>query len=403
MKLWKSLVPLLLGIFLAAVYERWAFRPSATVSATSKAASLAGYSGNGLVNFFDASLVTKGHKQFFYVGNSTVWGASGYFGDMCNEMGSTSAYGAFLVSIGLTRCATNISGYRVLDNDHHLQVSFTDSVPAGYEVGDLILSEPTNPSLIDLTGEGIITAIGSTTINYTLLPLITVPTKAISFTPSGGYVSNSLVNLGAGGATAPATGSYISGYLKSYVHSGDLVLVRGPLINDVRQGACDLGCAIARIQNLYSLIVADIPSDADIAWKTENSLLTADPTRSGLVVPLASSQAYTAILHDAVFQAFRTLPPRVVVWDNMQMVFSRVGKESATSPLMKDIVHPSVAGQVREAASDLGMLRRLHRREREAQAGQSLPVPWRSEADGPALTVRRSNGIGLMRRTSAVR
>lgn len=372
MKLWKSLVPLLLGIFLAAVYERGVFRPSAAVTATSTAATLPGDSGNGLVNFFDASLITKGHKQFFYVGNSTVWGASGYFSDMCNEMSSTSAHGAFLVSIGLTRCATNVSGYRVLDNNHHVQVSFTGSVPDGYKVGDLILSEPTNPSLIDLTGEGVITAIGSNTISYTLLPLITVPTRTIPFTPSSGYVSNSLVNFGAGGATAPATGNYISGYLKSHVHSGDLVLVRGPLINDVRQGACNLACAVARIQNLYRLIVADIPADADIAWKTENSLLTTDPTGSGLVVPLASSRAYTAIIHDAVFQAFSTLPPRAAVWDNMQMVFSWVGKESATSPLMKDILHPSVVGQVREAASDLGILSNLYRRKStQAQAAES--------------------------------
>ena len=310
--------------------------------------------GNNLLNFANTGLSHHGHKTIFYVGNSTVWNATSYVAELCNYLNSPNV----LSSVGLTPCATSVSGYQVLDNSGDIQVTFAGAIPSGYSVGDAVLSQPTGASLNTLIGAGVITSIGSNTINYKLISPNPFPTSG-AFVSSGGYVTNSFVNLGYNGASSSAILSAVVPTLKSYVNPGDLVLVRGPLINDVRLGSCSLACATANVQALYGAITAAIPATADVAWKTENSLLTTDPTSSGYVSPLSSSPGYTRILHDAIFQAFAALAPRAVVWDNMQIVFTKLGFEYTTSGWMTDILHPNATGQAREAEADAQILSQL--------------------------------------------
>ncbi len=310
--------------------------------------------GDALVNFANTSLSHHGHKTVFYVGNSTVWNATSYSAEFCNYLNNPNV----LSSLGLTPCTTSVSGYQALDSSGDIQVTFTGAAPSGYALGDIVLSQPTAPSLNTLIGAGVITSIGSNTINYKLVSPNPFPSSG-SFVSSGGYITNSFANLGYNGASSSAILSTVVPTLATYVNPGDLVLVRGPLINDVRLGSCNLACATANVQSLYDAIAGAVPVKADIAWKTENSLLTTDPTSSGYVSPLSSSQAYSRILHDAVFQAFAALPPRAVVWDDMQIVYTKIGFEYASSGWMTDILHPNTTGQAREAEADAQILAQI--------------------------------------------
>ena len=309
-----------------------------------------GKSGNKLINFANKSLVNNGRKQIIVVGNSTVWGASGYYNEMCNAINS-----GILSNVGLTPCSQGISGYQVVGGSGQIQVTFTGSVPAGYSVGDIIISQATSGSLTALNGSGVITAIGSNTINYTLLAINSFPTAG-AFVPSNGIISNSLLNFGYNGAPSTAIKNTVVPFLGSYAHAGDLVIVRGPLINDVRLGACNLACAFANIVALYNAINTVVPQATDIVWKTENSLLTTDPTSSGYVSPLASSAAYSAIIDNAVVSAIASLNSRAVLWDTQQIVYTKIGGERSTSNWMADILHPNSNGQIREAAADYQLI-----------------------------------------------
>lgn len=319
------------------------------VSATNSNVTGLGFNGNQLNNFFNKNLIHgNGHKTIFYVGNSTVWNATQWYIEFLNSF--TNA--GLLQNLNLTPVTTAISGYQVLDNAGTIQVTLTGSVPAAYAVGDLILSQPVLAGLNTLIGTGVITAINGSVITYTLISFSTLPTIT-AFTSSSGYLTNSLVNLGQNGATSSAIATTVTPILQKYAAPGDLVLVRGGLINDVRLGATNLSQAVQNVTALYNTINRTIPATCDIAWKTENSLLTTDPTSSGLVSPLASSAAYTKIIHDAVPIALQqNANSRVVFWDNMQLVYSKLGFEYATSAWMTDILHPNANGQKREAAAD---------------------------------------------------
>lgn len=327
--------------------------------------------GNQLVNFGNvalqhsagAAVASGGHKSIFYVGNSTVWNPTSYYSEWCNAL----AVANVLTATGLTACTTTITSYTVNNTTGSITVNFTGSAPSGYAVGDLILSQPSNNTLAALEGTGVITSIGASSFTYQMLAINTFPSST-GTTSSGGYVTNSLLNLGFNGATSLAINTTVTPLLAQYVLPGDLVMVRGDLINDVRLGACNLACATPRVQAQYSSTAAAIPATADIAWKTENSLLTTDPTSSGLVSPLGSSQAYSNILHDAVFQGLGAIKgSRAVVWDTQQIVYSKLSAAYATSAFMSDILHPAGAGQSREAASDAQIIASVI-------AGRGFPV-----------------------------
>ena len=353
--------------------------PSITVSNSPNIA------GNNLTNFLNASLVHTGgatvvggtagaHKTIFIIGNSTVWNASAYFSEMCNRISSNQN----LIQSGITPCTTGaaISGYQIFDNAGHVEITFASTPPA-YAVGDAILSQPTNAGLAaGLSGTGIVTANpgvgGADTIDYTILASNALPSTT-AFTASTGVTTNSLANLGSNGATSGGILTTDVPFVGTYSLPGDLVMVRGPIINDVRLGACNLACATANVSALYNAIVAAIPAKADIGWKDENSLLTTDPTSSGYVSPLASSAAYTQILHDAVFAALSPVPSRPVVWDNMQLVYTKLGFERATTTWMADILHPASLGQRAEANDDFDIWTNLNAGKGIFQAPASDP------------------------------
>jgi hypothetical protein len=125
----------------------------------------------------------------------------------------------------------------------------------------------------------------------------------------------------------------------------DLLIVRGPLINDVRLGGVDLEAAKARLRSALEQILAASPRTA-ILLTTENSLLTTDPGGYGWVQPMGAAQAYTDILLQAVM-SFKDVYPRVAVLDVMTPVYGAVAPEA--SPWMFNQLHPSQAGQRAEA------------------------------------------------------
>jgi hypothetical protein len=127
----------------------------------------------------------------------------------------------------------------------------------------------------------------------------------------------------------------------------DLLIMRGPLINDVRLGNCNLGCATVRVQQALERLEQCIP-ESSILLTTENSLLATDRGNTGWVKPdtADAAQAYTNIIHDAVMSMSGKYP-NVQVYDVMAEEYGTVSP--ATSPLMGDQLHPGGKGQQSEA------------------------------------------------------
>jgi lysophospholipase L1-like esterase len=125
----------------------------------------------------------------------------------------------------------------------------------------------------------------------------------------------------------------------------DLLIIRGPLINDVRLGATNLQQAEQLLTAALDRIRAGSPR-TDILLTTENSLLTTDVGGRGYVQPNAAAQQYTDIMHDAVM-AMAGRYPNVEVYDIMSIEYGQTCQ--AASPLMADQLHPNEAGQRKEA------------------------------------------------------
>lgn len=125
----------------------------------------------------------------------------------------------------------------------------------------------------------------------------------------------------------------------------DLLIIRGPLINDVRFGTTTLEQAIAMLRAALDRIRAGSPG-TPILLTTENSLLSTDPGGFGWVQPASQAQHYTDILRAAVL-AFDGVYPDVKVFDVMALEYGVTSP--ATSPLMANQLHPNQAGQEAEA------------------------------------------------------
>lgn len=125
----------------------------------------------------------------------------------------------------------------------------------------------------------------------------------------------------------------------------DLLIIRGPLINDIRMGATSFEQAKQLLSSALDRITRGSPHTA-ILLVTENSLLSSDQGGYGFVRPNSAAQKYTDIMHDAVM-AMKGRYPQVRVYDLMSAEYGI--KCLPTSPLMHDQLHPSNEGQRREA------------------------------------------------------
>jgi lysophospholipase L1-like esterase len=162
-----------------------------------------------------------------------------------------------------------------------------------------------------------------------------------------GLNPNNILNYGNNGAslTALLSGQGEFSLQAVILAQPDLLIMRGPLINDVRLGGVDLQTAKTRLRSALEQILAASPQTA-ILLTTENSLLTTDPGGHGWVQPTTAAQAYTDILLQAVM-SFKGAYPRVAVLDVMTPIYGAVAP--ATSPWMRDQLHPNKAGQRAEA------------------------------------------------------
>lgn len=134
----------------------------------------------------------------------------------------------------------------------------------------------------------------------------------------------------------------------------DLLIMRGPIINDVRLGQCDLTCAKDLLKRALDTLTSCSPNTA-ILLTTENSFLTTNVNNHNYVQPSTpeAAQEYTDILHDAVMSMdgkYRN----VRVYDIMSLEYGTTA--APQSQYMGDQIHPNAAGRVKEADLDLKII-----------------------------------------------
>ena len=169
--------------------------------------------------------------------------------------------------------------------------------------------------------------------------------------PLAGLTPGNVLNYGNNGASLAALLAGEGPYPIDAVIAAqpDLLIMRGPLINDVRLGQTDLAQAEQLLTDALDRIAAGSPN-TDILLTTENSLLTTDVGGYGWVQPNAAAQQYTDILHDAVL-AMSGRYAHVAVYDIMALEYGTICQPS--SPLMANQLHPNAAGQTEEADLDV--------------------------------------------------
>ena len=172
-----------------------------------------------------------------------------------------------------------------------------------------------------------------------------------SFASSSGLLSNldpnRILNFGNNGASLAAMLAGQGPFPITAVVAAqpDLLIIRGPLINDVRLGGTSLQQAEQLLATALDEIRRGSPRTA-ILLTTENSLLSADVGNNGWVKPNSAAQTYTNIMHDAVM-SFSGKYPNVEVFDLMAAEYGQTVK--AASLLMADQLHPGALGQTTEA------------------------------------------------------
>lgn len=288
-------------------------------------------------------------KKVVYFGNSTVWNAVNYFTRVYGEM----ATGHALEGMSARSDVTNL----VSDSSSNVTVTLSAAVGTDAIVGQWVsLNTISGAGANGCLGSGIVSALGANTITF---QMVNGSCASIASTAATGWISKSFLNFGNNGASL----SYMLG-LSSSTATGiggvcavapDLLIVRGPIINDVRLGATTLGQATARITSLIDAVRACSPN-TDIVLKSENSMLTTDVGSAGYVSPNASAQAYSTILQQAVLAQIG-LYPNVVVYDTQALLYGVTSP--ATSPHMVDQLHPGPGGALAEAEIDIQILGQL--------------------------------------------
>ena len=279
-------------------------------------------------------------KKIVVWGNSTVSNAIFFFDELCRQ----TAAGGALAGI---ECRTDLRGVQA---DRDETVTVTLAAPVAYRVGQWVsprFNNPQNQSHFWAPSVQV-SAVSGSSFSYKRRGAPATP-----FTPDSGRVSGAILDFGSKGAALSVLLNTTGPFSATGVCNlaPDLLIVRGPLINDVRLGQVDLAKAELLEKKALDQFASCAPSTA-ILLTTENSLLTSD-TGQHWVQPNGSAQQYTDILHDAVISMTGKYP-NVQVVDVMTAVYGRACPPS--SPLMANQLHPNAAGQTKEAQFLLGVI-----------------------------------------------
>jgi hypothetical protein len=327
------------------------FNPNALTIIDQRATSRVGQFLGGasvtpkLANFSNGSVA---NKKIIYFGNSTVWSATNWYTTMAKQ----NIAGGLLNGMNIHQDVQSVTA------DSSSNVTVVLGSPSGFTVGQFVSLYPTNAGLNICIGSGIVTDVSGNQFTFTGVGTNT-ECKNVTTTSTSGMASQQLLNFGENGATlavlladTSATGTGIGGICAV---KPDLLIIRAPLINDVRLESTNLAQAKALVRQLLDTVRSCSPN-TDILLKTENSLLTTDVGSHGYVVPNSSAQAYSTILEQAV-TAFTNVYPNVFVLDTQTSLYGTTSP--ATSAYMGDQLHPSPSGHAAEAQEDIQVLTQL--------------------------------------------
>lgn len=162
-----------------------------------------------------------------------------------------------------------------------------------------------------------------------------------------GINESNLINKGANGNT-------IANFINN-IPSGkginDVIALKPDLIifcygiNDVRLGNTTLERLIELHDNAITRLLKE--TNAYILLRTPHPLCSDSP--NGFIQPSDAGQQYTDILWEC-YEHFRGKYPKTDVLDLQTLVFGRVSKNVADSPLMADELHANNIGQAREGS-----------------------------------------------------
>ena len=298
-----------------------------------------------LANFAAGSVA---NKKIMYLGNSTVWNASAWFWTMAAQ----DISGGILAGMNIHQDVQSLSA------DSSGNVTVVLGSPSGFTVGQFVSLIVTVSTLDQCQGSGIVTAVSGDQFTFTGTESSAGCVNVVS-TPTQGMATQQLLNFGNNGATLASmlanTSTTSTGIGGICAVKPDLLIIRGPLINDVRTGTTNLAQAEAMERQLLDTVRSCSPN-TDILLKTETSLLTTNVGGYNYVTPNSSAQAYSTILEQAV-TAFTNVYPHVFVLDTQESLFGTTSP--ATSAYMSDQLHPSAAGQTAEAKEDIQVLTQL--------------------------------------------
>ena len=267
-------------------------------------------------------------KKIIYWGNSTV---SNNF-QLFKSLGANTVPGGALEGIEFR---TDLLGVQC---DANANVMVTLSGPPKYQVGQWVSIWFATPNNIYAFWQPSVqvSAVSGNTFSY-----VRTGARPTNFAKDSGYVTGSILNFGNGGATLADMLAGVGPYPIQLVcrEQPDLLIIRGPLINDVRLGGTGLAQATNLERAAIQTLQACSPQTA-ILLTTENSLLSTD-TGQHWVQPNADAQEYTNIMHDAVM-AMNEQFSNVEILDIMSLIYGTTVR--ASSPYMGNQLHESDAG-----------------------------------------------------------
>jgi hypothetical protein len=271
-------------------------------------------------------------KKIIYWGNSTV--AANF--QLFRSLGANTVPGGALEGVEFR---TDLLGVQC---DAIGNVTITLSGPSNYQVGQWVSVWFANPYHV---GDFWLPSVQVSAVSGNTFSYVRTGAPQTSFSSDWGYVTGSILNFGNNGASLAAMLAGQGPYPIQLVctQQPDLLIMRGPLINDVRLGRTDLAEATSLEQAALQTLQQCSPQTA-VLLTTENSLLSTD-TGEHWVQPNADAQEYTDIMHDAVM-AMNEQFPNVEVLDIMSLVYGTTVQ--ASSAYMINQLHESDTGAALE-------------------------------------------------------